>query len=175
MPSGGYSSLTIRQWLNPKSIVGLGLGLGLAVWWYWPCEHNCAVSRYLGYRPAVLTELERVPELQQNKLLSEAARLNPKSLWVYRTQLEHARAPEEKMRLLQQIIEVFPLANPIYYLQLAELATDLNRPSDAIRVLELGLSRFPPISRVISLVIFLARSHHFTKPGAPAHQGCSSV
>lgn len=130
--------------MNPKSIVGLGLGLGLAVWWYWPCEHNCAVSRYLGYRPAVLTELERVPKAQQSELLNEVGQLNPKSLWVYRVRLERARVPEEKMQLLQQIIEVFPLANPIYYLQLAELATDLNQPSKAIQVLELGLSRFPP-------------------------------
>ncbi|WP_244403993.1 O-antigen ligase family protein [Meiothermus ruber] len=126
------------------SVAGLIATIGLAAWWYWPCKHNCAVSRYLGYRPAVLNELERIPEAQQNKLLSEAERLNPKSLWVYRIRLERARAPEEKMQLLQQIIEVFPLANPIYYLQLAELATDLNQPSKAIQVLELGLSRFPP-------------------------------
>lgn len=137
------SSKNIRfGWM--ASVVGLIVAIGLATWWYWPCRHNCAVSRYLGYRPAVLSELERIPEAQQNKLLSEAARLNPKSLWVYRVRLEYARAPEEKMKLLQKIIEVFPLANPIYYLQLAELATDLNQPSKAIQVLELGLSRFPP-------------------------------
>lgn len=120
------------------------IAMALAVWWYWPCQHNCAVSRYLGYRPAVLNELGKVPKARQNQLLNEATRLNPKSLWVYRVRLGRARVPEEKMHLLQQIIEVFPLANPIYYLQLAELATDLNQPSKAIQVLELGLSRFPP-------------------------------
>ena len=75
--------------------------------------------------------------------MRDAARLNPKSLWVYRSQLQHTQAPEEKIKLLQHIVEVFPLANPTYYLQLAELAVQLNRPEEAIRVLELGLSRFP--------------------------------
>ncbi|MCL6531491.1 MAG: O-antigen ligase family protein [Meiothermus ruber] len=137
------SSKNIRfGWM--VSVAGLIAAIGLAAWWYWPCKHNCAVSRYLGYRPAVLNELEQVPKAQQSELLNEVGQLNPKSLWVYRVRLERARVPEEKMQLLQQIIEVFPLANPIYYLQLAELATDLNQPSKAIQVLELGLSRFPP-------------------------------
>ena len=129
------------DWAIP--VAGLVLAAGLAFWWYWPCEQNCAISRYLGFRSAVLTELEQVSVSKREELLRDAARLNPKSLWVYRTQLEYTQTPQEKLKLLQHIVEVFPLANPTYYLQLAELAVQLNRPKEAIQVLELGLSRFP--------------------------------
>jgi len=129
------------DWAIP--VAGLVLAAGLAFWWYWPCEQNCAISRYLGFRSAVLTELEQVSVSKREELLRDAARLNPKSLWVYRTQLEYTQTPQEKIKLLQHIVEVFPLANPTYYLQLAELAVQLNRPKEAIQVLELGLSRFP--------------------------------
>ena len=140
-PLAAPSSNKRIDWAIP--LAGLILAVGLAFWWYWPCEQNCAIGRHRGFRPAVLAELEQVSASKREELLRDAARLNPKSLWVYRSQLQHTQAPEEKIKLLRHIVEVFPLANPTYYLQLAELAVQLNRPEEAIRVLELGLSRFP--------------------------------
>jgi len=140
-PLAAPSSNKRIDWAIP--LAGLILAVGLAFWWYWPCEQNCAIGRHRGFRPAVLAELEQVSASKREELLRDAARLNPKSLWVYRSQLQHTQAPEEKIKLLRHIVEVFPLANPTYYLQLAELALQLNRPKEAIQALELGLSRFP--------------------------------
>ncbi|MCX7741345.1 MAG: O-antigen ligase family protein [Meiothermus sp.] len=138
------------SWFPPRApqALGLGLGLALAAWWYAPCARDCALQRHLGHRPAVLAELKQRPPQEAASLLQEAARLNPKSLWVYRTWLDYAPNPAERERLLERIVESFPLANPLYYLQLARLQAARGKPEAAIRTLEMGLSHFPPGFRV---------------------------
>ncbi|MCS7069196.1 MAG: O-antigen ligase family protein [Meiothermus sp.] len=140
--SEGSDACTKPKWGLAVSLVGIGLGVGLAVWWYWPCAPHCA--RHLGYRPEVLAEAARLSGAERATLLEKAARLNPKSLWVYRAKLQFAQTPEEQLATLSQINRAFPLASPSYYLQQARLAAQLGRKAEAIAALEAGLKRFPP-------------------------------
>ncbi|RDI96164.1 O-antigen ligase domain-containing protein [Meiothermus sp. QL-1] len=125
------------------NLLGLGLGLGLIVWWYAPCAGNCAIERYLGYRPAVLRALEGLPPPERQHLLEQATLRNPKSLWVYRLRLDEAREASERRALLEKIVRTFPLASPLYYLELAQLLAGSGLKEEARRVLEVGLQHFP--------------------------------
>lgn len=129
--------------LAPR-LPGLGLGLALAAWWYAPCAQDCAIGRHLGHRQAVLAELKGSSAQEAQALLERAAGLNPKSLWVYRAWLGYAQTPAERERLLERILEVFPLANPLDYLELARLKAARGEKEAAIRTLQTGLARFPP-------------------------------
>lgn len=124
-------------------IAGAGLGIGLIAWWYGPCSANCALARHLGHKVEVLAILEKLSDQQKSHLLSEAARLNPKSLWVFNSQLKYTESPEEKIEILKKILDIFPMASPAYYLQLAELLVQNHQRQQALRVLKEGLRIFP--------------------------------
>ena len=119
------------------------MAVGLTAWWYWPCAHNCANRRHLGYRPEVLAEAAKLSGFERAALLQQAAHHNPKSLWVYRAKLQYAQTPEEQLAALSQINRTFPFASPSYYWQQAQLAVQLGRKEEAIAALEAGLKRFP--------------------------------
>lgn len=136
-------------WTKPNlglavSLVGIGLAVGLTAWWYWPCSHNCANGRHLGYRPEVLAEAAKLSGSERAALLERAAQHNPKSLWVYRVKLQHAQTLEEQLAVLSQINRFFAYASPDYYWQQAQVALQLGRKEEAIAALEAGLERFPP-------------------------------
>lgn len=136
-------------WIKPNlglavSLVGIGLAIGLTAWWYWPCAHDCANGRHLGYRPEVLAEAAKLSGSEQAALLERAAQLNPKSLWVYRVKLQHAQTLAEQLAVLSQINRSFPFASPDYYWQQVQVALQLGRREEAIAALEAGLERFPP-------------------------------
>lgn len=120
------------------------IAMGLAVWWYWPCQSSCAVTRHLGYRPEVLAEAARLSGEEQKALLARAAELNPKSIWVRRAQLQYAESPQERLEALRTINQQFPLAGPWFYLQRAEVTIELGLKPEAIEALRAGLERFPP-------------------------------
>lgn len=120
------------------------IAMALAVWWYWPCQGSCAVTRHLGYRPEVLAEAARLSGEEQKALLTRAAELNPKSIWVLRLQLQYAESPQERLEVLRAINQRFPLAGPWFYLQRAEVAIELGLKPEAIEALRAGLERFPP-------------------------------
>lgn len=119
------------------------VAVGLVAWWYWPCNGTCAVTRHLGYRPEVLAEAARLSGTERATLLKRAARLNPRSIWVYRAQLQYAQTPQEKLPVLRKINKAFPLAGPWFYLQRAEAAKELGLKAEAIESLQEGLKRFP--------------------------------
>lgn len=148
---GQIQGLECRPLSRPKSnlglavpLAGIGLAFGLLGWWYWPCTHNCANGRHLGYRPEVLAEASKLSGSERAVLLETAAQLNPKSLWVYRAKLQYAQTPEEQLATLSQINRMFAFASPSFYWQQAQLALQLGRKEEAVAALEAGLKHFPP-------------------------------
>ncbi len=135
------------------SIAGTALAIGLAAWWYWPCTADCATDRHLGYRPEVLRLLREAPPQERQALLDKAAQRNPKSLWVWRARLEGATG-QERLHLLREVTQRFPLVSPGYYLERARLAWALGFPEEAIATLEQGLAHFPPGFKVYQAANF---------------------
>jgi O-antigen ligase len=131
--------------------IGLRIGalatmIGMAVWWFAPCVGDrCAIDRHLGRSSDVLGALRSGlnPEAQ-NRLLQDAERLNPMSVWVWQARLQYAETPPERLKILREIGTRFPLQHPDQYLEWAKTAVRVGDKAEAIRVLRLGLERFPP-------------------------------
>lgn len=121
------------------------VGMLLVLWWFLPCQGAfCSLERQLGWRSAVLGDVQRVKLEEGQVLLEGAGGLNPQSFWVDAARLRIASGDAERLWVLEDIIERFPLQAPGNYLELARTAVRLGRRDQARRVLELGLKRFPP-------------------------------
>jgi O-antigen ligase len=122
-----------------------GVGVLLVLWWFLPCQGtSCSLERQLGWRASVLEEAQRTTPDERQMLLEGARGLNPQSFWVDAARLRVAPGDAERLWILEDIIERFPLQGPGNYLELARTALRLGRRDQARRVLELGLQRFPP-------------------------------
>jgi hypothetical protein len=119
------------------------LGSALTLWWFLPCRSECTTTRHLGYRPEVQRLAPTLPQGQLETFLERVVELNPKSLWAYRTRLRYAQTSVEQLEILRSINARFPLAGPWFYLQQAELATQLGLQDEAIAALHTGLNHFP--------------------------------
>ena len=121
------------------------VGMVLVLWWFLPCRGaSCSLERQLGWRGAVLSDVQIAPPDERQVLLEGANNLNPKSFWVDAARLRAASGDAERLWVLEDIVAKFPLQAPGNYLELARTALRLGRRDQARRVLELGLKRFPP-------------------------------
>jgi O-antigen ligase len=135
----------------PMLELGLRIGtlttmIGMTVWWFVPCTGDqCAIDRHLGRSGDVLSVLrsDLKPEAR-NRLLNDAERLNPKSVWVWQARLQYAGTPPERLRILREIATRFPLLAADLYLEWAKTAITVGNKTEAIQALQVGLQRFPP-------------------------------
>ncbi len=121
------------------------VGMLLLLWWFLPCQGAfCSLERQLGWRAGVLNDAQNATPNERTTLLEGARGLNPQSFWVSVARLRTTSGDAERLWILEDIIERFPLQGPGNYLELARTALRLGRRDQAKRVLELGLQRFPP-------------------------------
>ncbi len=122
-----------------------GIGMLLVLWWFLPCQGAfCSLERQLGWRSGVLADAQSATPNERTTLFEGAQGLNPQSFWVSVARLRTTSSDAERLWILEDIIERFPLQGPGNYLELARTALRLGRRDQAKRVLELGLQRFPP-------------------------------
>jgi len=120
----------------PSWVWGLGLaaGVALAAWWYSPCPGpECAIERYRGFPPKVISAAQAFPE-EAEKLYQKSRILYPYASWPLLQLYKNSNTLDEKIRIAKELIQEFPYANVNYYISLYKMYLSIGWEEKAFSV-----------------------------------------